>query len=130
MSDFFEDNSTSNEASQPTVIATHSPTPPLEIGEHLQLSDYVQDVPLSPRTTQDIKDHLEQQREVTRTNLSMWLLRLFSCSLLATFIMMALVIFNPKANQSALKDLLLLVIPPQTTLLGAAFGYYFGAKDK
>ena len=129
MSNFSKDNSTSNEASQPRAMATQSLDSQLEVGGNLQLSDYVQDVPLSPKTAQDIKGQLEQQREVTRTKLSMWLVALFSCSLLSTFLLMGAATFNPQANQSALKDLLLLVIAPQTTLLGAAFGYYFGAKD-
>jgi hypothetical protein len=68
------------------------------------------------------------QRESTRSQISLWLLIVFSCSVFASYVMVAMAAFLPNIDRSIITDSLPLLLTPQITLLGVALGFYFGEK--
>lgn len=120
----------SNTEAQQTALAKLQAESGVKVGEELNLSDYLKDVPVSQKTNEELATWASKQRETTRTNLAMWLTKAFGCSLIATFLLMGLAAFNPRVDKALIKDLIPQVITPQVTLLGIALGFYFGAKEK
>lgn len=96
----------------------------------LDVTDYVQDVPLTDETIRDIGLWAEKHRELTRTKLVTSLVNLFGCSLLCTFLLIGAATFNTDTDQSLLKDLAPQLITGQITLIGVALGFYFNTKER
>jgi hypothetical protein len=69
------------------------------------------------------------QRESTRSRISLSLLIVFSLSVLASYVMVAMAAFLPNIDRSIITDSLPLLLTPQITLLGVALGFYFGEKQ-
>lgn len=101
----------------------------LEVSGTLRISDYVHIEPAKPETINDLTAWTKQQRESTRSRLSILLLKFFGASLAGTFLLVSIAVFQPDVDKTAIKDLVPLIITPQVTLLGVALGFYFGAKD-
>jgi hypothetical protein len=102
----------------------------LHLDGELNLSDYVGDIPLTPKTTREIGEWTIKQRETARTKLATRLLTLFGGTLLASFLLMGAAAFNPNADKALIKDLIPQVITPQVTLLGIALGFYFTSNKE
>jgi hypothetical protein len=68
------------------------------------------------------------QRESTRSQISLWLLIVFSCSVFASYVMVGMAAFLPNIDRRIITDSLPLLLTPQITLLGVALGFYFGEK--
>jgi hypothetical protein len=96
----------------------------------LRLSDYVHDVPASPKTTREVAAWANRYREVTRRRIAMWLVRVFASTMAMTFLLAGVGAFCPGTDKEFIKDLLSLVITPQSTLLGVALTFYFTTKEE
>lgn len=94
----------------------------------LKISDYLCDVPPTPKTLQDISAWTEKQREITRMKLSLWLVKFFGCSLLCTFVLTGAATFSSHADKELIRDLFPQFITAQGTLLGVVYGFYFSNK--
>jgi len=115
---------------QHDVLTEVKAKPDLILEGELSVSDYVLDAPLSQITTEEVADWSNKQREDTRTNLAMWLVKLFGFSLVGTVLMIGAAAFVPTADKSFIKDSIPLVITPQVTLLGVALTFYFTSKEE
>lgn len=104
--------------------------PDITLHGELNITDYVQDVPLTQKSVKDVSDWTERHRETTRTKLVMWLVKLLGCTLVGTFVMTGVAAFSPKADKELIKDLIPQLVTTQVTLLGVAFGFYFGNKEE
>jgi len=102
----------------------------LNISGDLDLSDYVQSLPVSRKTAEDIQQWSIKRRENTRTKLAMRLGNLFGGTLLFTVVLIGVVALNPKADKELIKFLIPQVITPQVTLLSIALTFYFTSKDE
>lgn len=102
----------------------------LTVDGDLDISDYIGDAEADEKTIQNVQRWAAKQRETTRTKLAMRLANLFGGSLIASFVVMGAAAFNPNADKAFIKDIIPVIITPQSTLLAAALGYYFGTKDK
>jgi hypothetical protein len=87
---------------------------------HVDLHD------ISPETMMRLD--LARKKELARVKLGDTLAKYQGFSLIATFVLMSLAAFNPSADKAFVKDLIPIVLGPQSTLLGVIVGYYFGAK--
>lgn len=103
--------------------------PDISSSGDLQISDDLQDVSPTNEIVKETSDWTDKQRETTRTRLVMWLVKLLGCSLLGTFTLTGVAAFSPKADKELIKNLVPQLITTQVTLLGVAFGYYFGNKE-
>ena len=96
-------------------------TPPVEVaGRQLQRLDVEEEVPWAKS-----KDVKEQRRDRVRATLAYVLVGVFSGTLLVVF---GDVLFS-QDGEGALetwKELLPLILPVETTLLGTALGFYYG----
>lgn len=104
--------------------------PDISLDGELNISDYVRDVPVSPQTAEDLAAWATKQREVTRKNLAMWLVKVFGFSLGGTVLLAGTAAFVPTADKPFIKEIIPLVITPQATLLGVALTFYFTAKEE
>ncbi|MBW4429022.1 MAG: hypothetical protein KME50_32570 [Nostoc desertorum CM1-VF14] len=98
--------------------------------KELNITDNVQHVPFTEKSVKDVSDWTERHRETTRTKLVMWLMKLLGCSLVGTFVLTGVVAFSPKADKELIKNLIPQLVTTQVTLLGVAFGFYFGNKEE
>ena len=117
-----------DEDSQSSLTEVES-KPDISLSGNLNVSDYLQHIPPSQKVVQDMSDWTERQRETTRTKLVMWLAKLLGSSLMVTFILIGVAMFNPKVDGELIKDLAPQLITAQVTLLGVAFGFYFSNKE-
>ena len=120
----------SSNALQQVALAVPEAKTDLVLHGELAISDYVGDVPASSQTIKDIENWSRTRREVTRTNLAMWLVKLFSVTLVGTGIVSAMAVFTPSADKALLKEVFPLLITPQATLLGVALTFYFTSKEE
>jgi hypothetical protein len=128
-------NSGYSETTSKTEVETTALTgvrakPEILVDGSLAPSDYITDVPISQRTSEDLAAWTRKQREITRTNLAMWLIKVFGCSLAASFLLVGVTAFSPQGDKTLIKDFVPQIITPQLTLLGVAIGFYFGTKEK
>lgn len=121
---------TSNDEVQEIALAKVEAKPEMNVDGSLHISDYVGDVPISKKTSEELAVWTGKQRETTRTNLSMWLVKVFGGSLVASFLLVGATAFIPQSDKTFIKDFIPQVITPQLTLLGLAIGFYFGTKEK
>lgn len=113
-----------------TTLVKVKAEPEMHVDGSLTSSDYVTDIPISQKTSEDIATWTRKQREATRTNLAMWLIKMFGCSLAASFLLTGVTALSPQGDKTLIKDFVPQVITPQLTLLGVAIGFYFGSKEK
>lgn len=64
-------------------------------------------------------------REKLRGRIAVWLLAIFTLEIVAV---LAAILFLPD-RLSAAKEVIVLIMTPTLTLLGAVTGFYYGAKD-
>ena len=80
--------------------------------------------PVTPPHTFDEVD-TETQREKARTTLAIGLVVIFGLTVLGAFV----AFLWPGVDSSKAKDLLSLLLPVESALLGSALGFYFGTKS-
>jgi hypothetical protein len=124
------ETTTSNIEVQEATLAKVEVKPEMHVGGSLTPSDYITNVPVSQKTSEELAVWAGKQRETTRTNLAMWLVKVFGCSLAASFILVGVTAFSPEGDKTFIKDFIPQIITPQLTLLGVAIGFYFGTKEK
>lgn len=129
MSDNNDSNQSTSNGENPNKVALLNKAD-LSLGGDLNISDYVQDLELNKKTAREVCHWSSQHRETTRTKLVLWLVRTFSLSVTITFVLLGVAAFNPKADRSAIKDLVSLGLTPQLTLLGVALGFYFRNQEE
>lgn len=126
-----QDSATSSsDALQQFTPTVSEAKPDLVLDGELDISDYIGDVPASKKTAMDIADWSRTRREATRTSLAMWLVKLFSVTLVGTGLVSAVAVFTPSADKALLKEVFPLLITPQATLLGVALTFYFTTKEE
>lgn len=121
---------TSNTEVQEIALAEIEAEPEMQVGGSLTPSDYLTNIPISQKTSEELAAEVGKQREATRTNLAMWLVKVFGCSLAASFLLVGITAFSPTGDKTFIKDFIPQIITPQLTLLGVAIGFYFGTKEK
>jgi hypothetical protein len=90
----------------------------------LEMSDYIQEVEPSKKTRESIQNWSIKNREDTEAKTLKGIFKLLTGSLSATFFIIAVSIANPQVDKNFVKDIIPLLISPQLTLLGGAFGTY------
>ncbi|HEY9798721.1 MAG TPA: hypothetical protein V6D25_00060 [Leptolyngbyaceae cyanobacterium] len=140
MSDLYNStnlSTASNSETQQGTSTINSTEPVVKLDGELNPSDYITSFPISQKMAKEIASEVAkqlakstEQRETTRSELAMWLAKVFGCSLGASFILIGLTTFNPNADKTAIKDLISQTITPQVTLLSFALGFYFGSNKE
>lgn len=120
----------SNAEPQHSALVKNEVQPNINLEGELKLNDYINDVPASHKTIDELADWTSKQRETTRTNIATWLVKTLGCSIGATFLITGLAAFSPNADKAFIKETIPLVLTPQATILGVAIGYYFGATEE
>ena len=115
-------NKSQNEVSSPTdnihIIDTN---------RDINLDDYVTSVPVDEQTKKDIVQTFQEQREKTRSNLAMTLVKMFGATMAVSYLtIVLLIVFCPESKAKAVQDLIPLLLTPQISLVGVAVGFYFG----
>lgn len=105
----------------------------LDLDSQVNPEDLVTSIKLDAKTANEISKIVskvqDEEREKSRSKLAMSFTKIFSFSLVGSFILILVTATYPKAHNLDVKDLISVIITPQVTLLSFTFGYYFGNKD-
>ncbi len=123
-----EESKSQNKVSHPEILEN------LEI-KNLETQDidgyiqnYISDKDLSPENKKKINKWAKVEQEKTRKNIADKLLVFFGGSLAITYLLVVLASISPKSDKPFIREMIPIIITPQVTLLGVAFGFYF--KDQ
>ncbi|QJB47222.1 hypothetical protein [Dolichospermum flos-aquae] len=129
-----EPNISSHIEIQQETLTAIGTMPVVNFDKELDVSDQITSIPLNSRTAKELNEEtaklIEQRRETTRGNLAMFLAKTFACSLGASYLLIALTVFNPNADKAAIKDLVSQTMTYQVPLLSFALGFYFGSNKE
>ena len=112
------------EANSKTSLAKVEAEPDLVVEGELNLSDYILEVEPNERTVQAMYAWTVRKRELTKEKLLRCLTKTFAGSLAASFLLVGVAVANPNVDKGFVKDVIPMIISPQVTLLGGAFGAY------
>jgi hypothetical protein len=95
-----------------------------------QTYDYMpRDIPMSPSRRRRVEQAIK--RDKTRHSLTIWLVGMFTVTVVISGIIYAVAAFNPdKVDKELLMHWTSIVFPAELSLLSGAIGYYFGSKSK
>ncbi|NET43057.1 hypothetical protein [Okeania sp. SIO2B3] len=98
----------------------------LDVESYIQ--NYISDKNLSPENKKNIYKWVKVEQEKTRKNIAEKLLVFFGASLGITYLLIGLASISPQSDKHFIREMIPIIITPQTTLLGVALGFYF--KDQ
>jgi len=106
-----------------------------EILENLEIpnvdsytQEYISEKDLSLERRKQISECLEIKQEQTRANIVRTLLVCFGASLATAYLLIGFASISPKSDKAFIREMIPIIISPQATLIGVAFGFYFRSK--
>lgn len=112
------------------IALSNSPPQRLALNGKYQISDYIGEVPITHSTKQSISNWLHSKRELTRTQIVTSLVRIYFISVLLSFCLLVLSVFNLDLDKAFIQESLTKILSSETILLTAAIGFYFGEKKE
>ncbi|AFY70146.1 hypothetical protein Pse7367_1870 [Thalassoporum mexicanum PCC 7367] len=89
-----------------------------------------EEYPLPKEIQRDIIKSLNREQEKTRSKIAIILIAIYGTTLLACFSVLAVSVFDEKADKALAKDLAIILLNPATGMAAGAVGFYLGTRQK